>query len=60
MSNKKDLQVRKPAGPKTKIQNRRTINISLAAEHIEKARRIGLGNTSAGVRRAIDEYEAKE
>lgn len=51
---------RKTAGPKTKIQNRRTINISLAAEHIEKARNIGLGNTSAGIRRALDEFEAKE
>lgn len=50
---------RKPAGPKTRIKNRRTINISLAAEQIEKARKIGLGNTSAGVRRAIDEYEVK-
>lgn len=51
---------RKTAGPKTKIPNRRTINISLAAEQIEKARRIGLGNTSAGIRAAIDGYEAKE
>lgn len=50
---------RKPAGPKTKIPNRRTINISLAAEHIEKARKIGLGNTSAGIRKALDEYEVK-
>lgn len=53
-------KTRIPAGPKTKIPNRRTINISLAAEQIEKARRIGLGNTSAGVRTAIDEYEVKE
>lgn len=51
---------RKTAGPKTKIQNRRTINISLAAKQIEKARNIGLGNISAGVRKAIDEFEAKE
>ena len=50
---------RKPAGPKTRIHNRRTINISLAADQIEKARKIGLGNTSAGVRRALDEYEMK-
>ena len=50
---------RKPAGPKVRIKNRRTINISLAAEQIEKARKIGLGNTSAGIRAAIDEYEVK-
>lgn len=50
---------RKPAGPKTRIQNRRTINISLAEEQIMKARKIGLGNTSAGIRAAIDEYEVK-
>lgn len=48
------------AGPKTRIPNRRTINISLAADQIEKARKIGRGNTSAGVRTAIDEYEVKE
>ena len=50
---------RKTAGPKVRIPNRRTINISLAAEQIEKARKIGLGNTSAGVRRAIDKYEGE-
>ena len=50
---------RNPAGPKTRIKNRRTINISLSAEHSDKARKIGLGNTSAGVRRALDEYEMK-
>lgn len=48
-----------PAGPKTRILNRRTINISLSAEQIEKARKIGRGNTSAGVRKALDEYEMK-
>lgn len=47
------------AGPKTRIHNRRTINISLAADQIDKARKIGRGNTSAGVRAAIDEYEVK-
>lgn len=57
---KQEKKTRIPAGPKTKIINRRTINISLAAEQIEKARKIGLGNTSAGVRAAIDGYEAKE
>ena len=41
-------------------RNSRTINISLAADQIEKARKIGLGNTSAGVRTALDEYEMKE
>ena len=29
-------------------------------DQIEKARKIGLGNTSAGVRTALDEYEMKE
>ena len=53
-------KTRKPAGPKTRIPNRRTINISLAAEQIMKARKIGLGNISAGVRKALDEYEVKE
>lgn len=49
-----------PAGPKTRIPNRRTINISLSADQIEKARKIGRGNTSEGVRAAIDKYEVKE
>lgn len=56
---KNENKPRKTAGPKTRIPNRRTINISLAAEQIMKARKIGLGNTSAGVRRALDEYEMK-
>ena len=56
----KETKPRNPAGPKTRIKNRRTTNISLAAEQIEKARKIGLGNTSAGIRTMIDEYEAKE
>lgn len=51
---------RKPAGPKTCIHNRRTTNISLAAEQTEKARKVGRGNISAGVRKALDEYEMKE
>ena len=55
-----EKKTRKTAGPKIKIPNRRTINISLAEEQIMKAREIGLGNTSAGVRRAIDEYGGRE
>lgn len=55
-----ETKPRIPAGPKTRIENRRMINISLAAEQIDKARKIGRGNTSAGVRAAIDKYEEQE
>lgn len=51
---------RKPAGPKKRIERRRTINVSLSDDHIERAREIGKGNISAGLREAVDKYEGNK
>lgn len=51
---------RKPAGPKPTIKARRLINLSMGAEHVEKAREIGSGNISRGVRMAVENYKIKE
>lgn len=48
---------RKPAGPKPKLVNARTINLGLTVELIEKARVIGKGNVSRGVRMALESYK---
>lgn len=47
---------RKPAGPKPALPGRRTINVSLTDELIERAREIGRGNISRGAREAIEKY----
>lgn len=51
------MKERKPAGPKPTIKNRRIINLSLGEDVVEKARSIGRGNVSAGVRKAVEEYK---
>lgn len=45
---------RNPAGPKPKLVNRRCINISLTDELIDRAKEIGHGNISRGVRLALE------
>lgn len=54
------MNERKPAGPKPVLPGRRTINISLTDEIIERAREIGKGNISRGVREAIENHKAIE
>lgn len=49
---------RKPAGPKVKIKDRRYKNVSLGEAHIKKAREIGRGNVSEGIRVALDRMNA--
>lgn len=51
------MNERKPAGPKPKLKNARAVNLMLTDETIEKARAIGRGNVSAGVRKAVEEYK---
>jgi hypothetical protein len=55
-----EIKERKPAGPKPKLVNRRMINVSLTDETIERAREIGAGNISQGVRMAVDGYHKDE
>lgn len=47
-------------GPKFRLENPTPRNIMLTAALVEKAREIGKGNLSAGVRRAVEEYDDKE
>lgn len=47
----------KKLGPKYRLENAMPRNVMLSAEHAEKARRIGRGNLSAGVRKAVEEYK---
>ncbi len=47
----------KKLGPKYRLDNAMPRNVMLSAEHVEKARRIGRGNLSAGVRKAVEEYK---
>lgn len=54
---KEEIKPRKPAGPKIKIANRRLVNVSLGGIHEEKARRMGKGNLSAGLRLAVEAYQ---
>lgn len=51
------MNERKPSGPKPKLKNPRAVNLMLTDETIEKARTIGRGNVSAGVREAVDKHE---
>lgn len=51
------MNERKPAGPKPKLKNPRAVNLMLTDETIEKARTIGRGNVSAGVREAVEKYD---
>lgn len=46
----------KKLGPKHQLVNPMPRNLMLTAEVIDKARRIGKGNLSAGVRKAVTEY----
>ena len=43
-------------GPKHQLKNPMPRNLMLTEEVIDKARRIGKGNLSAGVRKAVEEY----
>lgn len=52
----KQIKPRAPAGPKPRLENRRSINVSLTDDLIERAREIGRGNISAGVRLALEAY----
>ena len=47
----------KKIGPKHQLVNPMPRNLMLTEEVIEKARRIGRGNLSAGVRKAVEEYK---
>ena len=47
-------------GPKHQLVNPMLRNLMLTEEVIDKARRIGKGNLSAGVRKAVTEYKEKE
>lgn len=49
---------RNPSGPKPKLVNRRCINISLTDELIDRAREIGNGLVSVGIRKALGEHKA--
>lgn len=51
------IKHRKPAGPKRKLVNARTINVMLTVDLIEKARQIGKGNISAAIRKVLEEYK---
>lgn len=53
-------EIRKPAGPKKKMENRKIINVSLDELHLEKAREIGRGNVSLGLRMAIESHKPVE
>jgi len=46
----------KKIGPKHQLVNPMPRNVMLTEEVINKARRIGKGNLSAGVRKAVTEY----
>lgn len=48
----------KKRGPKPKLVDATPRNVMLTTELVEKARRIGGGNMSAGVRKALEEYKA--
>ena len=54
------MNERKPAGPKKKMENRKIINVSLDEFHLEKAREIGRGNVSLGLRLAIESHKPVE
>jgi len=47
----------KKLGPKHRLEHPMPRNVMLSAEHAEKTRRIGRGNLSAGVRKAVEEYK---
>lgn len=47
----------KKLGPKYRLKHPMPRNVMLSAEHADKARRIGRGNLSAGVRLAVEEYK---
>ena len=47
----------KKRGPKPKLVDALPRNIMLTTELVEKARRIGGGNMSAGVRKALEEHK---
>ncbi len=48
------LVERKKPGPKPTMVGRRSINVGMTDDTIEKARKLGRGNLSAGVRVAVD------
>jgi len=50
----------KKIGPKHQLVNPMPRNLMLTEEVIDKARRIGNGNLSAGVRKAVMEYKEIE
>lgn len=52
-----EIKPRKPAGPKRKLVNARMINVNLTDELVEKARDIGKGNISAGIRKALEKWK---
>ena len=50
----------KKRGPKPRLVDAIPRNIMLTAELAEKARQIGGGNMSAGVRKALEEYKTSD
>jgi len=50
----------KKLGPKHRLEHPMPRNLMLTEEVIDKARRIGKGNLSAGVRKAVMCYELTE
>lgn len=55
--NPENENLNKSRGPKTKLVNRRCTNVTLTDAHIEKAKQLGRGNTSAGIRLALEQYK---
>ena len=51
-----NMKPTKKIGPKHQLVNPMPRNLMLTEEVIDKARRIGKGNLSAGVRKAVTEY----
>ena len=49
-----------PGRPMMEVEPQKRRNISLSDAHAEKAERIGDGNISEGIRRAIDSYSGLE
>jgi len=50
----------KKLGPKHRLEHPMPRNVMLSAEHAEKARQIGGGNMSAGVRKALEKYKTSD
>lgn len=54
--NSTNMKPTQKIGPKHRLVNPMPRNLMLTAEVIDKARRIGKGNLSGGVRKAVMEY----